>query len=301
LKNQRVLVRARIRELAAESVAALIGPLRFQQITALDPKPMFVSLTVAHEGVSRGEVVGLGARVKEWARKVIARLAELMHPSGRVAPLIYDGSVDWHGNQSSRQPVGEVVASRTGEASGLMSAEAIGYIYAGSMRVRELIALGQLDVCSVEADVILVEEGARSIVEDVLAAPAIVLGDSRKQQPGFAGARVAMITEFMPDGDPPPAQLPAQPPAPPPANPPAQPPATPPAQPPAAPQLGREQLLQAIRDAGITAADLAPPVTNPPQPPASPPPPAPPERPPAQPQSSALDFTDPANNEFLPK
>ncbi len=294
MKNQRVLVNARITELAADTVAALIGPLRYSQITALDPQPMFVSLTVAHEGVSRGEVVGLGARVKEWARKVIARLAELLHPSGRVAPLLFDGSQDWHGNTNSRQPCGEVVASRTADNAGLLSAEAVGYIYAGQQRVREMIRNGELDVCSVEADVVLVDEGQRSIVEDVLAAPAIVMGNSRVQTPGFAGARVAMITEFCPPPDPP---------ADPPAQPPAQPPATPPAaQPPAAPQLGREQLLQAIKDAGITAADLAPPATNPPaQPPASPPPPAPPERQPAQPQSSALDLTDPANNEFIPK
>jgi hypothetical protein len=296
MKNQRVLVRARITELAADTVAALIGPLRYQQIAALDPQPMFVSLTVAHEGVSRGEVVGLGARVKEWARKVIARLAELLHPSGRVAPLLFDGSEDWHGNTSGRQPCGEVVASRTADNAGLLSAEAVGYIYAGQQRVREMIHAGTLDVCSVEADVILVDEGSRAIVEDVLAAPAIVLGDSRKQTPGFAGARVAMIAEFCPPDDPPPAQPPT-----PPAQPPATPPATPPpATPPAAPQFTREQLVEAMKAHGITAADLAPPAPPPAQPPA-PPPPAPPEKPPAQPQSSALDFTDPANNEFIPK
>ena len=299
MKNQRVLVNARIRELAADSVAALVGPLRYSQITALDPSPMFVSLTVAHEGVSRGEVVGLGARVKEWARKVIARLAELLHPSGRVAPLLFDGSQDWHGNQSGRQPCGEVVASRTGDAGGLLSAEAVGYIYAGQTRVREMIRAGQLDVCSVEADVVLAEEGARAVVEEVLAAPAIVLGDSRKQTPGFAMAKVAMITEFCPPDDPPPPQPPAQPPVPPPTPPPASPP---PVQPPAPPPLSREQLIEAIKGAGITAADLAP-SAPPQQPPATPPatpPPAPPERP--QPSTSTTpDFSSPDYNEFIPK
>jgi hypothetical protein len=294
LKNQRVIVRARITELAADTVAAMIGPLRYQQITALDPSPMFVSLTVAHEGVSRGEVVGLGARVKEWARKVIARLAELLHPSGRVAPLLFDGSENWHGNTSGRQPCGEVVASRTGESSGLLEAQAVGYIYAGQQRVREMVRSGELDVCSVEADVILVDEGQRTIVDDVIAAPAIVLGNSRKQQPGFVGARVAMITEFCPPDDP-------LPPTPPPAQPPAPPPTPPLATPPAAPQMSRDELVAAMKAHGITAADFAAPAPpTPPQPPATPPP-APPERPAQPSQSSALDFTDPANNEFIPK
>lgn len=288
--NKRVLVSARITELAGDAVSALIGPLRYQQITALDASPMFVSLTVGHEGVSRGEVVGLGARVKEWARKQIARLAELLHPSGRVAPLIFDGSTDWHGNQSGRQPCGEVIASNTGENAGLLEARAVGYIYAGQVQVREMVRSGALDVCSVEADVFLDEQNGRQIVQDVIAATAVVLGNSRKQTPGFAGARVAMITEFMPEGDPPPAQPPAPPPAPAPPAP--QPPA-------AAPALSKEQLLAAIQAAGITAADLAPPAPAP-APPATPPPPAPPEKPQPQ-QSSGLDLSDPANNEFLPK
>jgi hypothetical protein len=289
--NKRVLVNARIQELQGDAVAAMIGPLRYQQITALDASPMFVSLIVGHEGVSKGEIVGLGARVKEWARQQIARLAELLHPSGRVAPLIFDGSSDWHGNQSGRQPCGEVVASASLENAGLLEARAVGYIYAGQTQVREMVRSGALDVCSVEADVFLDEQNGRQIVQDVIAATAVVLGNSKKQTPGFAGARVAMITEFMPEGDPPPATPPAQPPAPPPA-----PPATPP---PAAPQMSREELVAAMKAHGITAADLAPPAPVP-QLPATPPPPAPPEKPQPQ-QSTGLDLSNPDNNEFLPK
>lgn len=295
--NRRVLVPARIQELAGDAVAALTGPLRYQQITALDPAPMFVSLTVAHEGVSRGEVVGLGARLKEWGRRVIARLAELLEPSGRPAALIFDGSTSWH-VRPGRQPCGEVVASRGLDVGGRLQAEAVGYIYAGQTQVRELIRRGALDVCSVEAEVFLDERGARPIVQEVLAATAVVLGDSRKQQPGFAGARVQMITEFMPEeGDagaaPGGAAGTVQPP---PATPP-----PPPVAPAAAPQLSREQLIEQAQAAGITAADFAPgaPLAAPAIAPAIIP--APPERRgDGQRGRGDIDLTSPLYNEFLP-
>ncbi|MEW6212887.1 MAG: hypothetical protein AB1631_31475, partial [Acidobacteriota bacterium] len=182
MNSRRVMVPARIQEMATDSVQALIGPLRYQQIASIDPAPMFVQMTVAHEGVSTGEVAGLGNRVKEWARGVIRRLAELLHPSGRVAPAIYDGSKVYHGNQSRRQPCGEIVHSREGEQSGLATAESIGYIYAGQQSVRDSIRRGELDTCSIEADVFLESQGRRAVVSEVVAATAVVLGDSRKQQ-----------------------------------------------------------------------------------------------------------------------
>ncbi|MEW6129594.1 MAG: hypothetical protein AB1757_21315 [Acidobacteriota bacterium] len=301
--RQTVAVRANIQELQSNAVSALIGPVRLAAIQAIDATPMFVEMTVGHEGVSRGEIVGLGAKAKEWGKRVIRRLSELLNPSGRNSAQIFDGGLVYHGNQDARTPCGEVVHSRTTEESGLMTSKAVGYIYEGE--IRELIRSGERDVCSVEAEVEIVEEGGRHFVEDVLNATAVVLGDSRKQTPGFAGARVALITEFMPDGgasggdDPPPAT----------------PPATPPAPPPATSQLTKEQLVQAIKDAGITAADLgiapppAPTVTQPTAtPPATPPatastllpPAAPPEKPP-QATSETLDLSSPEFNEFLPK
>src|SRR5262245_10020873 len=79
--TNRVSLRAQLRELAATNVEALIGPRLYGSITVVDPSPFFVEMVVAHEGQSRGEVVGFGAQVKEWGKRVIRALAHAFNPS----------------------------------------------------------------------------------------------------------------------------------------------------------------------------------------------------------------------------
>ena len=183
----------RINEMALPTVRELIGLTQWEAITALDPEPTFVEMTIAHEGTSRGEVVGWGARLKEWGKRVIRAVVNAFAPAGRVPVRIYDGVEHWHGNQAQRVPVGEVIHSFGYDANGVEEARVIGWIYP-----RFKVIATDRDCCSMEIDGLIVDVNGHSVVEEIYQAVAVVLGHTSKQTPGFAGARVQAITEFGP-------------------------------------------------------------------------------------------------------
>ncbi len=267
-----------MKELAAADVQALIGPHQYQQIVATDESPFFVQMTIGHEGTSSGSLSGLGARVKEWGKRVVRALVHAFDPAGRVPARIYDGIINWHGSEDSRVAVGEVLHSRGQELSGVLSALAVGYIYADQTDLREAIRKGERDCCSIEADVVVSEQAGRMIVEDVERATGVVLGHTSKQTPGFAGARVMALSEFCPppDDEPPPEKKP---------------------EPPPAAKPTREELIEQVKEAGLNAEDIFG-KQEPPKPPEEKVP-APTEKKPEG-EGTAVSLTDPKFNEFLP-
>ena len=268
--------------MAAADVQAMIGAHHYQQIVAADASPFFVQMTIGHEGTSSGSLSGLGARVKEWGKRVVRALVHAFDPAGRVPARIYDGIINWHGGEDSRVAVGEVLHSRGQELSGVLHAEAVGYIYADQMDLREAIRKGERDCCSIEADVVVSEQAGRVIVEDVERATGVVLGHTSRQTPGFAGARVMALSEFCPPPDDPPAPAPKTPP----------PPAPPPRR-----GADKEQLIEQVKAAGLNAEDIFG-KQEPPKPPEEKVP-APTEKKPEG-EGAAVSLTDPKFNEFLP-
>ena len=292
----RVQIHGRINEMALPTVQELIGLTQWQRIIELDPEPTFVEMTIAHEGTSRGEIVGWGARLKEWGKRVIRAVVQAFAPSGKVPVRIYDGLEHWHQNQAQRVPVGEVIHSFDYEAGGLTEARVIGWVYP-----RYKVIATERDCCSMEVDGLIVEVNGHSVVEEIYQAVAVVLGHTAKQTPGFAGARVQAITEFgpveaagsaEPAGDTPgqegqstsPAGAEAAP-----ASAPSPPAAAPP---PAGPTFTAAQLAAAIRAAGLKPTDIWPEQ-------AAAPLPAPIITPPEQPQE-LIDPLSQAGNPFLP-
>lgn len=195
---KRVYLRGNVREMATATVSQLIGTGMMARIQSVDPNPFFFELTLAHEGESRGEIVGIGARVKEWGKRMIRAVAHAFKPAGRTPAQIYDGFYDWHGNEDSRLPVGEVLHSRVQELNGIEQVQAIGYIFPEQADLRTAINNGDRDCCSIEADVVTHEEGGRFVVDAVERGTAVVLGHTSKQMPGFPGAVVRRLAEFGP-------------------------------------------------------------------------------------------------------
>jgi hypothetical protein len=262
--------------MAAATAQQLIGLGRMQQIQLVDPEPYFFELVLAHEGNSTGKIAGLGNRIKQWAEKTIRAVVHVFSPAGRQPAKIYDGFDDWHGNQSTRLPVGEIVHARL-DQTGTTKAKALGWIYPGFNQLREEITAGARDCCSIEVDVDGIEhEDGRIEITEVHSAPGVVLGHTSKQTPGFKGAKVLALQEFGPEEAP----------APPAPVPPAAPPTPPPAPvPPPAPAITSEQIIAAVKAANLKPEDFGwtPPAAAPPAPPPVPVPPipAPPEPPPA--------------------
>ena len=298
MKNQ-VFLRAQLRELATNEISALLGPHRYAELTHGDEQPLFVSMVIAHEGQSRGEVKGRGAKLKEWGKKAVRACVRAFRPQGRWPVPIYDGFYDWHGNEGNRQPVGENVHSRLIELQSVEAAENFGYIYPEQTDLRAAIRNGERDICSLEADAIVVESGGRLFIEDVERGTGFVLGLSSRQMPGFPLARVQQLCEFEPvEGstaggsgvEPPKSPVAAE-----------GAPSGGAATGTPAPALSKAQLIEAAKAAGVTAADLGVVTPAPAAAPAPIPAPvgAPPEKP-AIPTVDEFDLSNPANNPFLP-
>ena len=186
------LIRASVREMAADQVVGHIGRDRYETIKAGDPHPFFFGSSVAQTGISTGSIEGKGAAVKHWPPAAVAKLAQRMNES--PAPVFLG-----HGG-SDRPRYGTVVSgiAENGEAL------AVGYIEGstGSNKaVADRVRAGELDTNSIEADLVLqVNEDGSLVVEDVEAVTGLALGDSRFNKPGFAGARVLVaVQEFEDD------------------------------------------------------------------------------------------------------
>lgn len=186
------LIRASVREMAADQVVGHIGRDRYETIKAADPHPFFFGSLVAQAGISTGAIEGKGASEKLWPSEAVAKLARRMNET--PAPVFLG-----HGGPD-RQRYGMVVSgiAENGEAL------AVGYIEGSKERnkaVADRIRAGELDTNSIEADLVLrVNEDGSLMVEDVEAVTGLALGDSRFNKPGFAGARVLAAVQEFEDG-----------------------------------------------------------------------------------------------------
>lgn len=191
-KRDKCLIRASVREMAANEITGHIGNDRYQAIKLSDEHPFFFGATVAHEGVSRGKIAGQGSREKHWPDTAITSLTQKLNES--AAPVFLG-----HGG-GDRASYGSVVSafSENGQA------QAVSYIQDSDGRNKDLarrIREGELNTVSIEADLVLQAEDDRLTVVQVEQVTGLALGDSRWERPGFAGARVLAAVQEFADND----------------------------------------------------------------------------------------------------
>ena len=204
------LLRARIEEMSVERARERIGEAAYVGIRREDAHPMFVELLAGHEGWSCGQVVrgsrGRPAR-KRWSRE---RIVELAAGLGLGAP-VYAG----HARPGARRrAVGRMVSAAERWFRGVMGAAGIAYIADAETRSR--VRSGELNTCSIEAEVELhrgpSEEEGTWVVDAVRKVTGVALGDARRSRPGFPGAALlAVVEEFAEEPEKEPVAPPADP------------------------------------------------------------------------------------------
>jgi len=194
-----VLILSGVEEMGGNEVRDRIGKSRYQAIRERDPHPMFVELLAGHEGWSSGKLVTKVGPTrparKLWTRKKVSELAQRLKQG---VPVYLFHSQE----RKPRRPVGEIIASAERWVKGVFGACGIAYIT--DPEVKKRIKDGELDTCSIEAEV----ECHRSpqdrentwMVNAVRKVTGIALGNSRLHKPGFPGAALlAAVEEFIPD------------------------------------------------------------------------------------------------------
>jgi len=187
------LLRARLTEMSAADVAAAVGAEALAAVRREDDRPMFVELIAAHEGVSTGALAGRAGRPakKFWSRERVSELAARLAPGVPV----YTG----HGG-TGRRPVGRMLAAAGRMVEGTLAAAGIAWV--SDPRTKEKLRAGELDTCSIEAEVELHRAPGEEnwVVGAVRRVTGVALGDRRRERPGFAGAAVRVIEEFEGEG-----------------------------------------------------------------------------------------------------
>ena len=173
-------IRLDIQEMSASAIADAIPADVLADIKRTDARPLFRAYTLAHEGQSRGLLVGVGNIIKTWTANIIRKL----HDRLTVGLEMFLG----HGKDNSIDPgrivVGKVVAKRLLEIDGRMSSVVIAHI-------DPLYSAMALDVCSLEGSIDLaIDKAGNMTALDVDRISGIALGNSQVDQPGFEFATI---------------------------------------------------------------------------------------------------------------
>ena len=191
-----VCILAGIEEMSAGEVQDRIGKTSYQAIRRRDHHPMFVELLAGHEGYSTGKLgTGTGRKRparKKWTRERMSELVTRLRAG--VPVFLYHSQA-----RKPRRPVGEIISAAEKWVKGMLGATGIAYI--SDPAIKQKIRSGELDTCSIEAEVECHREPETPddawMVDAVRAVTGIALGNSRLQKPGFPGAALlAAVEEF---------------------------------------------------------------------------------------------------------
>jgi hypothetical protein len=198
VNSEKIYLAAPIQEMAAEAVKELIGEARYRAIKAQDPHPLFVTFSAGHEGESRGRIIARAAgfkpeaQPKRWSAERIRELARRL----AKAPVYLFHNAD----NSPRRRIGEIVTAAARSLKGRL--HAVGVAYIADPGAREQIRSGELDTCSIEAELEFSRERRAGswLVDAVRKVTGLALGSRATATPGFPGAGLlAVVQEFEPE------------------------------------------------------------------------------------------------------
>jgi hypothetical protein len=216
MKTGLTFTHASIQEMAQGEVKALISDHLYNAVKEADPHPLFVALSLAHEGKSYGRIIGrrgadMGAE-KIWPRSRIHELVKLINKAinpryttnTKRAPAQGTSGIPlylFHNRDNSpRKPVGRILTAISRHIRGKV--HAVGLAYITEQEVKKKIRKGELDTCSIEAELEFQSSTSKSagrewIVNAVKKITGIALGSKAFQKPGFAEAGIlAAVQEF---------------------------------------------------------------------------------------------------------
>jgi hypothetical protein len=166
-----------------EEIFEIVDKSKHQEIISKDKNPLYKKFVVAHEGVSRPRLVGVGKSVLNWTKESIKKVHDLL--TDNVYAIA--GHTKDNSNSEGKKPLAYVVGKKLEQVGG---------------KLRTVIALyfpdkerSNYDVISMEANGVQLDE--RNIVNDILSIPRLALGKSNEVQPAFEGAKLIGEYQFF--------------------------------------------------------------------------------------------------------
>lgn len=150
----------------------------YNSIKAKDENPLFRAYVIGHTGTSKPRVIGEGSKEISWTKKAIQSLKSAFQKG-----IKFFRGHNQDNTTDNRESLGELVAVYEKEIDGILHSIGIGY-FPKKDEVKDM------NVCSIEADVNLIEQAGRYIADKIEKLTGIALGNSMQETPAFAGAKV---------------------------------------------------------------------------------------------------------------
>lgn len=196
--SRRVTLKGRIQEMSEGAIQHLLPHDLVMGIRAVDAHPYFAQLVIGHEGESNGKMILRGAKRdtrKLWNADVVKQIADRA-----LGANVFIGHPTGDGSGETREVEGKVIHGFH-KSGGNRPTEAHAIAYIKNPETRKAITEGTLDVCSIEADLIIEEdEGQKGgyIVRSVEALDGVALGSrDNGESPGFGGAGILAAVEML--------------------------------------------------------------------------------------------------------
>jgi hypothetical protein len=178
-------ISASVQEMASDVIRQYIDPVKYDEIKALDPAPLFKVFTVGQEGESHGKVLGMGSVIKRWVRAAIQMMADKLNIGTKV--FGYHGADNEH---DGRIDVGEIVGKTLQKIGDKLSVLGIAYI-------KPEYRKQNFDIASIEADILMTKDKNAVNVVDIKEISGVALGNSAIHKPGFPGATLQGTLQEM--------------------------------------------------------------------------------------------------------
>lgn len=185
-------VTLQLQNMAASEIEGHIEPGVLERIKTKDSNPLFNAYSIAHEGISEGNVIGLGKVALKWLQNSIVKIFSKV----KIGTKMLYGHKPGTNEHRDRPVCGEVVGKAIEKKDNITHALAIGYIYPEHRDKK-------LDVASFEGDVDLPDNLLNTpvIEEDKISEiTGIALGDSEKIKPAFKGAVLQTALQMFDEG-----------------------------------------------------------------------------------------------------
>ena len=182
-----------IQNMADGDIINNIPESKLNEIKEKDNHPVFKAFTIAHEGVSNGNIIGLGKTALRWLTNSVEKIYDKL----KLGTKLFYNHVDGTNDSKGRIQMGEVVSKVKQVANGLTNIIAVGYIYPMYKDI-------EVDIASFEGDITLPDnlKNTPTIVpEKIRDITGIALGSSKKSQPAFKNATLQGALQMMAEGE----------------------------------------------------------------------------------------------------
>lgn len=154
-----------------------------------DPHPYFRAYSIAQEGEYSPKIVDEGYKKITWTKKAIQSLKNIV-----IKGIKFFKGHNADNSTNNREDFGEVVANFEKVIGDKTHHIVIGYFPDKSKVVDN-------DIVSMEADWTFLDNAGQWIAEKIEQITGIALGDSKKEQPAFSGARVLGEVQALGEGE----------------------------------------------------------------------------------------------------